>query len=61
MPLAVLRVLITSALVLVLAGVAAAQSPYGGRAPNYYVFDVGTGQVLAEQNANIPLPPASMS
>jgi D-alanyl-D-alanine carboxypeptidase (penicillin-binding protein 5/6) len=61
MPLAVLRVLITSILVLVLAGVAAAQSPYGGRAPNYYVFDVGTGQVLAEQNANIPLPPASMS
>jgi len=40
---------------------AAAQSPYGGRAPNYYVLDLGSGQVLAQQNADIPLPPASMS
>ncbi|MCA2009877.1 D-alanyl-D-alanine carboxypeptidase [Cereibacter sphaeroides] len=40
---------------------AVAQSPYGGRAPNYYILDVGSGQVLAQQNADIPLPPASMS
>lgn len=38
-----------------------AQSPYGGRAPNYYILDVTSGQVLAQQNADIPLPPASMS
>ncbi|MFN4099196.1 MAG: D-alanyl-D-alanine carboxypeptidase family protein [Pararhodobacter sp.] len=36
-------------------------SPYGGRAPNYYIMDVGSGQVLAQLNADIPLPPASMS
>ncbi|MCB1404801.1 MAG: D-alanyl-D-alanine carboxypeptidase [Rhodobacteraceae bacterium] len=53
--------LATSVLVVVFAGAALAQSPYGGRAPNFYVLDVGTGQVLAEQNADIPLPPASMS
>lgn len=40
---------------------ARAQNSYGGLAPNFYVLDVGTGQVLAEQNADIPLPPASMS
>lgn len=40
---------------------AAAQSPYGGRAPNYYILDLGSGQVLAQQNADVPLPPASMS
>lgn len=40
---------------------AAAQSPYGGRAPNYFIIDLGSGQVLAQQNADIPLPPASMS
>ncbi|WP_323035990.1 D-alanyl-D-alanine carboxypeptidase family protein [Pararhodobacter sp.] len=61
MPLGFLRVLLTSLLVVVVASVASAQSPYGGRAPNFYVLDVGTGQVLAEQNADIPLPPASMS
>jgi D-alanyl-D-alanine carboxypeptidase (penicillin-binding protein 5/6) len=44
-----------------LATSAAAQSPYGGRAANFYILDVGTGQVLAQQNADIPLPPASMS
>lgn len=60
MPLGFLRVLLTSVLV-VAASVASAQSPFGGRAPNFYVLDVGTGQVLAEQNADIPLPPASMS
>lgn len=61
MPLGFLRVLLTSVLVVGLASVAAAQSPFGGRAPNFFVLDVGTGQVLAEQNADIPLPPASMS
>jgi D-alanyl-D-alanine carboxypeptidase (penicillin-binding protein 5/6) len=61
MPLGFLRMLATSVLVVVFAGAALAQSPYGGRAPNFYVLDVGTGQVLAEQNADIPLPPASMS
>ncbi len=61
MPLGFLRALLTSVLVVVTASVAAAQSPFGGRAPNFYVLDVGTGQVLAEQNADIPLPPASMS
>lgn len=40
---------------------AMAQSPYGGRAPNFLVLDVSSGQILAEQNADIPLPPASMS
>lgn len=40
---------------------ALAQSPYGGRAPNFFVLDVSSGQILAEQNADIPLPPASMS
>ena len=40
---------------------ALAQNTYGGRAPNFYVLDLGSGQVLAEQNADIPLPPASMS
>lgn len=61
MPLGLLRAVLTSVIVVAFAGVAAAQSPFGGRAPNYYVLDVGTGQVLAEQNADIPLPPASMS
>jgi len=61
MPIGFLRVLIASTMIMVLAGAASAQSPYGGRAPNFYILDVGTGQVLAQQNADIPLPPASMS
>ena len=40
---------------------AAAQNPYGGRAPNVLVQDFNTGQILFERNADIPLPPASMS
>lgn len=40
---------------------AAAQADYGGRAPNVLVLDYNTGQVLAERNADVPLPPASMS
>lgn len=40
---------------------ALAQNPYGGRAPNVLVMDHNTGQILYEANADIPLPPASMS
>ena len=57
----VLRLLIASVFLVASALSALAQSPYGGRAPNYYILDVGSGQVLAQQNAEIPLPPASMS
>ena len=52
---------LTFCLTLAQTGAAVAQNTYGGIAPNFYVLDVGTGQVLAEQNADIPLPPASMS
>lgn len=38
-----------------------AQAEYGGRAPNVLVVDYNTGQVLIERNADVPLPPASMS
>jgi serine-type D-Ala-D-Ala carboxypeptidase (penicillin-binding protein 5/6) len=40
---------------------ATAQSEYGGRAPNVLVIDYNTGQVLIDRNADVPLPPASMS
>lgn len=40
---------------------ALAQAEYGGRAPNVLVLDYNTGQVLIERNADVPLPPASMS
>lgn len=53
--------LIAVFLFVALAGGAMAQSPWGGRAPNVLVMDHNTGQVLFEQNADIPLPPASMS
>ncbi len=56
-----MRLLIASVFVVLSAVAGWAQSPYGGRAPNYYILDVGSGQVLAQQNADIPLPPASMS
>jgi D-alanyl-D-alanine carboxypeptidase (penicillin-binding protein 5/6) len=46
---------------LCLTSAALAQNPYGGRAPNVLVMDHNTGQILFEQNADIPLPPASMS
>ncbi|MCB1394769.1 MAG: D-alanyl-D-alanine carboxypeptidase [Rhodobacter sp.] len=61
MPLGFLRVLIASVLAVLTATAALAQNPYGGRAPNFYILDVGTSQILAQQNADIPLPPASMS
>lgn len=40
---------------------ATAQAEYGGRAPNVLVLDYNTGQVLIDRNADVPLPPASMS
>lgn len=46
---------------LLFATAAAAQNPYGGRAPNVLVQDFNTGQILVAQNADLPLPPASMS
>jgi D-alanyl-D-alanine carboxypeptidase (penicillin-binding protein 5/6) len=42
-------------------GTASAQVDYGGRAPNVLIVDYATGQVLLERNADIALPPASMS
>ncbi len=48
-------------LMAVLGSKAAAQNPWGGRAPHALVIDYGTGQVLFERNADVPLPPASMS
>lgn len=48
-------------LALVLPLAAWAQAEYGGRAPNVLVLDYNTGQVLVERNADVPLPPASMS
>lgn len=56
-----MRLLIATALLLAGTVAGSAQSPYGGRAPNYFILDVASGQVLAQQNADIPLPPASMS
>jgi len=40
---------------------ALAQNIYGGQAPNVLIVDFNTGQTLFEQNADVPLPPASMS
>ncbi|MCW1934282.1 D-alanyl-D-alanine carboxypeptidase family protein [Pararhodobacter zhoushanensis] len=56
-----MRLLTACVVVIASATASLAQSPYGGRAPNFYIYDVGSGQVLAQQNADIPLPPASMS
>ncbi|PTW98837.1 D-alanyl-D-alanine carboxypeptidase family protein [Pararhodobacter aggregans] len=56
-----MRLLIATALLLAGTVAGFAQSPYGGRAPNYFILDVASGQILAQQNADIPLPPASMS
>ena len=57
----VLSILLAGLILLSGIAPALAQSPYGGRAPNYYVLDLSSGQILAEQNADIALPPASMS
>ncbi|WP_127105622.1 D-alanyl-D-alanine carboxypeptidase family protein [Pararhodobacter zhoushanensis] len=56
-----MRLLTACVVVIASATASLAQSPYGGRAPNFYIYDFGSGQVLAQQNADIPLPPASMS
>ena len=40
---------------------AQAQVAYEGLAPNVLVMDYNTGQILVDQNADVPLPPASMS
>lgn len=55
------RLLVAAVVLAVSAGAAIAQSPYGGRAPNFFVLDLTSGQILAQQNAEVPLPPASMS
>ncbi len=60
MPFAPMRLLSAIALALWPIG-AFAQTDYGGRAPNVLIVDYATGQVLTESNADIPLPPASMS
>jgi len=54
-----LAVICLAALALALPG--AARADYGGRAPNVLVLDFNTNQVLYERNADVPLPPASMS
>lgn len=56
-----LRILLTSIALVLSSLAAAAQSPYGGRAMNFYIVDMTSGQVLAQRNADVPLPPASMS
>lgn len=40
---------------------AQAQVAYEGNAPNVLVIDYNTGQILVDRNADVPLPPASMS
>ena len=41
--------------------VAQAQPLFDSAAPNILVIDHNTGQILLERNADVPLPPASMS
>jgi D-alanyl-D-alanine carboxypeptidase (penicillin-binding protein 5/6) len=53
-----------AAFVLLLAACAApttAPAAFETRAGSAWVYDVGTGTVLLEKNADVPLPPASMS
>lgn len=61
MPLSALRALAAGAALAVMAFAAPAQIAYEGRAPNLFIVDYNTGQILAERNADAPLPPASMS
>ena len=49
------------ALFLIVTGPAIAQVEFDTRASSAYIYDVGTGTVLMEKNADVPLPPASMS
>ncbi|SHJ56739.1 D-alanyl-D-alanine carboxypeptidase (penicillin-binding protein 5/6) [Palleronia salina] len=46
---------------IMMAGAALAQAEFDTRAGSAWVYDVGTGTVLMEKNADVPLPPASMS
>lgn len=55
------RILAVAALAALLPVSLMAQTDYGGRAPNALVIDVNTGQILVDRNADVPLPPASMS
>lgn len=56
-----LSALMSAAAVALSALAAQAQVAYEGRAPNVLVMDYNTGQILVDQNADVPLPPASMS
>jgi D-alanyl-D-alanine carboxypeptidase (penicillin-binding protein 5/6) len=59
------RVIASLLLFVLPGGAATAQSAdapiFETRAPNAYVLDLTTGDVLLEKNADVPLPPASMS
>ena len=57
-PLARLVAAVSAALLLV---AQAAQAGFDTRATSAYVVDLNTGIVLLEKNADVPLPPASMS
>jgi D-alanyl-D-alanine carboxypeptidase (penicillin-binding protein 5/6) len=50
-----------AALVLALTALPASAQSFETEASAAYVFDHGTGQVLLAHNADVPLPPASMS
>lgn len=56
-----IRALFVGALLALSPGLALAQVAYEGLAPNILVVDYNTGQILVDQNADVPLPPASMS
>ncbi|KPQ08006.1 MAG: D-alanyl-D-alanine carboxypeptidase (penicillin-binding protein 5/6) [Rhodobacteraceae bacterium HLUCCA12] len=61
MPFNRLCALLTGVAIALSAVTAQAQAEYDGQAPNVLVMDYNTGQVLVERNADVPLPPASMS
>lgn len=61
MSLSRLSALMSAAAVMLCALAAQAQVAYEGRAPNVLVVDYNTGQILVDQNSDVPLPPASMS
>lgn len=61
MSLSRLPALLSAAAVALFTLAAQAQVTYEGIAPNVLVVDYNTGQILVDQNADLPLPPASMS
>jgi len=61
MSLSRLSALLSAAAVALSTLAAQAQVAYEGNAPNVLVIDYNTGQILVDQNADVPLPPASMS